>query len=80
MNRLASLANAIVAESHPEGLSPLAEKYFDMVSGGCPAGQGPVGFREYYQNAGDTGGPASPGGAFWQQVVVCGPVEADSIS
>ena len=71
MSKLSTLANDVASDIAPDEISPLASKYFDMVAGGCPPGHTPSGFREYYQNSGDTGGPASPGGAFWQQVVIC---------
>ena len=52
-------------EKADSGISPLAEKYLSVVAGGgCPSGQE---FHEYYQNSGDSGGPSSGGGAFWQQ-------------
>lgn len=54
------------AKDEGQGISDLAAHYIDCVGG---ANGTFFEFRQFEQNAGDVGGPAGPGGAFWQQVI-----------
>lgn len=67
MRTLSQIAMEVEDSNEPLEISPLADQYLDQVSGSEWV---PVGFREFYQNGGQPGGPATGGGAFWQQVVV----------
>jgi hypothetical protein len=51
--------------SEPTGITEIAAHYLNSIGG---ADGGFWQFMQYTQNAGQTGGPASGGGAFWQQV------------
>lgn len=55
------LSTAAQSNARP---SALAAHYLDQVHGGDDLP--PREFREFVQNSGDPGGPAVPGGAYWQ--------------
>lgn len=54
-----------IETSEPTGISEIAAHYLNSVGG---ADGGYWEYRQYVQNAGQTGGPASGGGAFWMDV------------
>jgi hypothetical protein len=53
-------------EKGTEKISDIAAHYLDLVGGASGTFYE---FLQFTQNAGDPGGPASGGGAFWQQVI-----------
>ena len=56
----------LTGTGEPETISEIADYYLSKIGG---ANGTYYQFMQYTQNAGQTGGPASGGGAFWQQVI-----------
>lgn len=67
-------ANKVAGDAGSEKISDIAAHYLDLVGG---ANGMFYEFLQYTQNAGQTGGPATNGGAFWQQIMRCRPLEVD---
>lgn len=55
----------IAAEERP-GISEIASHYLDSVGGSL---KNFYEFAQFTQSAGEAGGPATDGGAFWMQVI-----------
>lgn len=55
-----------IGNLEPTGISEISAYYLNSIGGGYDGTY--TEFMQYTQNAGDTGGPAGGGGAFWQQV------------
>jgi hypothetical protein len=61
-------------KAEPQSISEIAAHYLDLVGG---AGGTFYEFLQFTQNAGEPGGPASGGGAFWQNVTRTRPLTVD---
>jgi hypothetical protein len=67
-------ASAPNREAASNKISEIASHYLGQVGG---ANGTFYEFMQYHQQAGQTGGPAEPGGSFWQEVVRMRPLEVE---